>query len=65
MSTTLAAPFTRESEHEPPHARHATPVARARESQPARGQGARWWFVFDRWLPVTDAADGHDDFVLA
>ena len=63
MSTTLAAPFTTESEHELPHARHATPDPRPKPAGPAKG--ARWWFVFDRWLPVTDDADGQNDFVLA
>lgn len=65
MSSTLAAPHETGAEHELPHARLATPVMRTRQSQPAPGQGARWWFVFDRWLPVTDATDGQEDFVLA
>jgi len=62
MSTPVALSSTKVPEHE------LTPAARTlehRSSSPPPSQGGRWWFVFDRWLAVTDVADGQDEFVMA
>jgi hypothetical protein len=34
-------------------------------SSPPLAQGGRWWFVFDRWLAVTEPVDPKDEFVMA
>jgi hypothetical protein len=41
-------------------------ASRTRESRPPQpAQGGRWWFVFDRWLAVSEPANADDEFVMA
>ena len=41
-------------------------ASRTRESRPSQPrQGGHWWFVFDRWLAVTEPVNADDEFVLA
>lgn len=55
---TVASPKV--SEQEP----HVAP--RPRESRPPQPeQVGRWWFVFDRWLAVSEPANAEDEFVMA
>lgn len=59
MSTASAPSSANDLEHD------LEPVARTLAPRPSRApQSGRWWFVFDRWLAVTEVAT-QDEFVMA
>lgn len=62
MSTELIPSPTRTSDRE---RAPETSAVEHTTTMPERPRSGRWWFVFDRWLAVTGAADAQDEFVLA
>jgi hypothetical protein len=64
MSSPLAQSPTRNPDRDlAPETRTRTAERPTSHVQPA--QSGRWWFVFDRWLAVSGAAEAQDEFVLA